>query len=169
MKLFCGITLALVLASAAAAQAPGAISATPSAHQVELARRVVSATGDEKTILAQVQSLVGQQIAATQKQFEALDRANGLSDTPTVPALPDQTVADLVHEMLEARVGVYASVYSEAELQGIVDYYSSPLGQRILAKQPQLSQAMGAAMFKIIQGHMAATTAKLISDIKAQK
>lgn len=35
----------------------------------------------------------------------------------------------------------YASVYTESEVKGIVEFYKSPAGQKMLAKMPELMQA----------------------------
>jgi len=57
---------------------------------------------------------------------------------------------------------VYASVFTAQEIDGLIKFYKSPLGQKLLAKEPQLTKAtmqkMQAEMAKImpkIQANMA--------------
>jgi len=58
---------------------------------------------------------------------------------------------------------VYASVFTEPELQGIIDFYQSPVGQKFLEKQPELMQATMQQM----QGEMAKHMPKIQADIQA--
>lgn len=37
-------------------------------------------------------------------------------------------------------ISIYAETFDEKELQGLVDFYSSPVGKKIIAKQPELMQ-----------------------------
>ena len=43
-------------------------------------------------------------------------------------------------ELLDALVPVYARAYDLSELEGLVAFYKSPLGQRVIALQPGLLQ-----------------------------
>jgi hypothetical protein len=36
---------------------------------------------------------------------------------------------------------IYAEVFTEEEIQGMIDFYKSPVGQKMLAKQPELAAA----------------------------
>lgn len=49
---------------------------------------------------------------------------------------------------------IYAEVFTADEIQGLIDFYSSPVGQKLLEKQPQLTAAtmrrMQAEMAKIM-------------------
>ena len=41
---------------------------------------------------------------------------------------------------------IYSDVFTEDEIQGIIDFYKSPIGQKMLEKQPELT---GATMQKM--------------------
>jgi len=58
---------------------------------------------------------------------------------------------------------IYASVFSEEELQGLIDFYQSPVGQKFLEKQPEL---MKTTMQKM-QGEMAKIMPQIQADIQA--
>jgi hypothetical protein len=49
-----------------------------------------------------------------------------------------------------AYVKLYADTYTEAELDGILAFYKSPVGEAMLTKTPQLS----AGVMEIVHGHM---------------
>ena len=52
---------------------------------------------------------------------------------------------------------LYASTYSESEIDGILAFYKSPAGQAMLAKSPQLSQGA----MQIVRGRMTAFQPKM--------
>lgn len=56
---------------------------------------------------------------------------------------------------------IYASVFTEEELQALVDFYKSPIGKKFLEKQPEL---MAATMQKM-QGEMAKIMPKIQADV----
>ncbi|MEM9398665.1 MAG: DUF2059 domain-containing protein [Verrucomicrobiota bacterium] len=49
---------------------------------------------------------------------------------------------------------IYSSVFTEEELQGLIDFYKSPVGQKFIKKQPELQaatmQKMQVEMMKIM-------------------
>lgn len=48
-------------------------------------------------------------------------------------------------------VDVYAEVFTPEEIQGLIDFYESPLGRAFLAKQPQLTAATMERMQDMMQ------------------
>ena len=56
---------------------------------------------------------------------------------------------------------IYASVFSEDEIQALIDFYSSPAGKKFLDKQPEL---MTATMQKL-QGEMAKLMPRIQADV----
>jgi hypothetical protein len=48
-------------------------------------------------------------------------------------------------ELEELVVPIYARHFSEAELQGLIDFYSSPLGRKVVGEMPQVLQESVAA------------------------
>lgn len=69
-------------------------------------------------------------------------------------------------------VDIYAEVFTAEELQGIVEFYESPEGQKFVQKQPQLMQvtmqkmqALMAEMMPEIQKEME----QLVEEVEAEK
>ena len=47
-------------------------------------------------------------------------------------------------------VKIYADNFDEAELQGLIDFYKTPVGQTWIAKQPQIQAATMQAMAQLM-------------------
>jgi len=67
---------------------------------------------------------------------------------------------------------IYSNVFSAEEIQGLIDFYETPLGKKLLEKQPEL---MAATMQKM-QGEMSkfmpkiqAAAMKAVQEAKAEK
>ncbi len=65
---------------------------------------------------------------------------------------------------------IYASVYTEEEMQGIVTFYKSATGQKMLSKMPELMQASNGIMQDAVKNMMPKiqTLQKEMSDELAQ-
>jgi hypothetical protein len=61
-----------------------------------------------------------------------------------------------------AYIHAYSETYTEEELQGMIDFYKSPLGQQWAAKQLQIH----IALFKKLQPIMVQATSKLNEELK---
>lgn len=54
-------------------------------------------------------------------------------------------VADTVRRMRPDMVKAVANTYSDAELRALVEFYGSPVGRSVVAKNPRLMESMGRA------------------------
>jgi len=68
--------------------------------------------------------------------------------------------------MIAQMDGIYADVYSEAELKAMQVFFNSPEGQSMLAKQPQIMAHLMPLIQKMQQGLMPKVQ-KLVEDAKA--
>lgn len=132
-----GLSLALFVAAVptGAAVAQPAPAAAPSPRAMELARRMMKVIGVED----QVDSMIAAMLPA-------------MAESPSVKALPPaarQLVLDTTREVMRdtytpaliARMTPeYASAFTEMELEGIVAFYESPVGQAAIRRTPQLTQ-----------------------------
>jgi hypothetical protein len=57
-------------------------------------------------------------------------------------------------KMEEPLIALYGSVFSEAELQDIIEFYQSPAGQKMLKRQPELMQGTMVMMQQQMQSLM---------------
>jgi hypothetical protein len=120
-------------------------AATP--EHLALAREVMKAMEAEKILEAlqpQLQQLgvqITRQLTA-QYGFTAAEAAEITKVQERILALSTDSFRRLVPEMERA----YADTYTEAELRAMKTFYSSPEGQAVLKKQPELVKRLGPAM-----------------------
>lgn len=66
---------------------------------------------------------------------------------------------------------IYASVYSEQEVDGLIAFYKSPVGQEMVAKQPEIvakSQTVTQAMFAAVQPQIMQAVIEFANQEKAK-
>ncbi|GHW87668.1 hypothetical protein VCSRO104_3693 [Vibrio cholerae] len=69
-------------------------------------------------------------------------------------------------------ISIYSNHFSEEELKGMIDFYSSDVGQSILKKMPvvmQESMLMSQSMLQRILPQMQTLTAAFESELKAHR
>ena len=131
------LTLALGLAAAgpvpAHAQTPAPQAASPSPRALELAKRLMKASGAEGQVDLIVQAMVTQMAS----------RTRGLTNEQL--DLVAHTVRDVMREdftprLIDRMTPIYAQTFTEAELEAIVAFYESPVGKAAITRTPQLMQ-----------------------------
>jgi hypothetical protein len=142
--------IGLVLAVGIASNACGQELPKPAPHALELARRVVFAATDEETMIAQARQLSRSMM---QKSLDQMLKTSGLQmdvDKFIETIMPFDEIDKATRGLLARQIEIYATVYSEDDLQGIVNFYASPAGKSFLAKTPlvqkQLEQSMLSSM-----------------------
>jgi hypothetical protein len=101
------------------------VSPAPTARSLDLARRYMAATNDLK-------------------KYEALLKASmaGAPSTGAGGAMEQEAAAMLARRQAKLapyRLAAVAETYSEPELQAVVEFYESPTGHAIIAKQPDVA------------------------------
>jgi hypothetical protein len=103
------------------------------AEKTALARQFLEATG-----------ALEQAIRVVETNLPAQRAAN-----PAIPAVFwDRLLAQVKarrNEFLDETAPVFARLFTVAELKGLVEFYGSPLGKRLLQIQPQMSKELGEA------------------------
>jgi len=106
---------------------------------------------------AQITDMMSQMIASQGLSEEETQEAIQLSKQSM-----DSTFEAMKEIDWEKMFGeIYASVFSEEEIQGLIDFYKSPVGQKFLEKQPEL---MAATMQKM-QGEMMKIMPQIQADV----
>ncbi len=133
--------------AARAAQQPSPPAAAPSPRALELTKRYIAALHIDQSMKPMMQSMLGpmldQQAKANPNMTEAQRKA-------VREALEEFVGGDLMDEIMERTTPIYATIFSEDELQALVDFYESPRGQSIVGKMPQMGPAMGKIMVEIM-------------------
>ena len=137
------IALAFCLPAAALAQAPAAAPAAPQAQAAPapraeaLVRRYLAASHME----AQIDSLLASMLPVMMEQQARLNPKVTAEDQKMILETTRQVMRDtFTPKLIERAIPIYASTFSESELEGMVAFYESPTGQAVLAKNPLVAQ-----------------------------
>ncbi len=94
-------------------------------------------TGAIDASLAQVEGFADRMIESQNLTPEQVQEAKALSRKSMQASM--QVIKSIDWNTMFAEI--YADVFSEEELQALIDFYQSDVGQKFLEKQPQLMQA----------------------------
>ena len=118
-------------------------------------------------MLNSIEGMMNQQFAAMNLPEEGVIQAQKLGDEMT-DWLRSVLIWDDVKEMY---VDLYVDVFTEQEIHELVDFYRSPLGQKLQEKMPalmqksmQLGQQLAMAKMPELQAKMQAAIAELQSE-----
>ena len=128
MRLYPALALVAVLAFAGTARAQQVDSAKAS-----LIRKIIKATNMGEQMIMAIQSSVPDQRAANPRipavfWDRFLERANSRKE-----------------ELLSQMVPIYAAIFTTRELEGLLQFWQSNIGQRFIELQPRLTQDVMAA------------------------
>jgi hypothetical protein len=138
---------------------------SPLAHADEASKE---AKVHELFIAMRMEHTMDQMMGMMQQQIQQMAMNAPVSDTmtPAQKKLTDEYMATTMKMATESMgwkaiepeyVKLYATTYTEQEIDGILAFYKSPAGQAMLAKSPELSTGA----MKIVQGKMADLQPKL--------
>ncbi|PZR36205.1 DUF2059 domain-containing protein [Caulobacter segnis] len=157
----------MVLALVAAALAPTVALAEPSAKALALTKRMVAAMHVDETMAPIMRSMTRQQFEGVVAQQKGLNDQQKAALSRAVAETMEESLNDgLMQKVMDKLIPAYAEVYTEQELQALVDFYESPIGQSVLRKMPQLGLVAGKAMGEIMPGMMADMTARMSKKLE---
>lgn len=167
-------TIALAAAAGIGLCGP-VLAADDSAEKMKLAEELV-----ELSQAKQMSKQIITQMAPAQIQIiKSMAPETDLSDAQLEAILTD--TAAIMREELEPAIAgliddmtpVYAEVYTKEELQGVVDFYKSPVGESFLSKQSlavEKSMAVSTQWAQeVIPGVMARAMPRIEARVKAMK
>ena len=139
-------TLALLLALSA----PLALAAPASDAQVDKLLEVMRARQTIETMLPQVEA-AQQQMIAQMTAGQTLSEQQRLDMQRILASSSQHIRAALAWDKLEPLYrDIYRQTFSSEDMDAMTGFYSSPAGQRLLDKMPQLMQNTMAGMQKLI-------------------
>jgi hypothetical protein len=148
----------LAAASAILACTPAVCADAPvNPHSAELARKLFAEMHMD-TLMADTMRQMGPAVLAQARQ-----RNPGLS-TQDAQAIQDamaDSMASMIRTVNERAIPLYASTFSEKELQDLVNFYDSPSGQAMLSKMPVLMAKMGPMVTDLMPEMMADMTKRI--------
>lgn len=131
----------VVAVLALAMMAGSAMAQTPSARQLELAKRYVAAIDMQDNYERTMQAM----LPVLQAQMAQSGKL-----TPEQQAKLAQITLEvsgkMVTKMLAKMPTIMAEVFTEAELEGLVRFYESPVGKSLIAKTPEMSAKIAPLM-----------------------
>lgn len=152
-----GLSVGLLLSPAAgfaqSAHAP-AVAAAPvadaaSARKLELARRYFSALHYEETMSSMLEGL--DPLLAMGDEFR--DEADQ-ADSEAMRAASRDAMVALTPKLIEGMTPIVAGLFTEPELEALVAFYESPVGQSVIKKAPQMMEPTSKLMMSLMPGYL---------------
>lgn len=114
-------------------------AAPPSARRLELTRRYI-----ELTMTDQLEDAI-RLMVVNQMMLDPNMRDMPEEDRQFITDLTAEITTDMIPQMFEAMIPVYANAFTETELEALIAFYDSELGRGIIAKtliaMPEATQA----------------------------
>ncbi|MDP6038480.1 MAG: DUF2059 domain-containing protein [Candidatus Latescibacteria bacterium] len=97
-----------------------------------------------------IQDTIEQSFAAAKQmlpaQMQKMQHQMGKSDSDPEALVKSEKMMDMISQELsweklkDQYIALYADVFTEAELKGLLAFYESPIGQKFVNKQPELTK-----------------------------
>jgi hypothetical protein len=137
----------------------------PSAHSLELAKRMFSQMNMSQLSATMMKSVEPAMLAQARKANPALtdEQAKAISEAVT------EASNDMMSKMMERMIPLYASTFTEKELQDAVTFYEGPSGKAMLQKMPVLMANMGPIMAELMPEMTSDVTRRLCAKTDCSK
>lgn len=116
-------------------------AAAPSARQLDLTRRYIHLLMSD-----QFEDVIREMIGDEAGRDETLPE----EDRQFVVDLATELTTDLIPQMINEMVPVYAAAFTEAELEALVAFYETEMGRSIAAKSVQVMPAADRAVMSVL-------------------
>jgi hypothetical protein len=146
----------------AAQQASPPAAATPSPRALALAKRYIDALHVDQTMKPMLQGMIG---PVLDEQARANPNLTDAQRKAVREAVEEFMGGDMMNDILDRMTPVYATTFSEDELQALVDFYESPKGQSIVAKMPGMGPAMARIMVEMMPEIRAGMTKRVCEKL----
>ncbi|HEX3366175.1 DUF2059 domain-containing protein [Phenylobacterium sp.] len=159
--------VACLAAAGAIAAATPAISADapPSAHSLELSRQLFAEMHMDQMVGQMMKSMVPAMMAQARKANPSLTDEQAAAMTEAVT----ESTADMLGKITDKFIPLYASTFTEKELQDVVNFYNSPSGQAVLNKMPVMMSQIGPTMTELMPAMTADVLRRLCSKTDCSK
>jgi len=172
MKRFVVAALAVLCLAAGSAQAAEPVRAStpavaPSPKALALTRRYLAALHMKDNFRPMMNGLMKSMLDQQAASSELKPEQRALVVRAVTEAFDESMQAGMLDRMMEAMVPSMATVFSEDELQALVDFYESPKGQAIVGKMPAFGQLAGVEMMKFMPEMQADLKARVTAKMQA--
>ena len=126
---------------------PTATQVTPSPRALALTKRYVAALHVDETMKPMMKSMMGPMMDEQARAYPNLTDEQRKAVRETVEEFVG---GDMMDDILERMTPAYATIFTEDELQALVDFYESPTGQSIIGKMPQMGPVAARVMVELM-------------------
>jgi hypothetical protein len=134
----------------------------PNPHSVELARRLFADMHMDRMMGDMMKNMAPAMVEQMRKTNPALTEA----DAKAVSEVATESTTTMMTKIMDRMVPLYASTFTEKELQDVVAFYEGPSGQAMLAKMPVLMTKMTPVMIELMPEMQADMHKRLCARIK---
>ena len=142
-----------------------AADAAPSAHNLDLARRLFTDMHMDQTMAGMMRSVMPAMVAQVRKANPAMSDAQAQAITEATT----QSSQAMMGKIMDRMIPLYASTFTEKELQDLVNFYEGPSGRAMLAKMPTLMAKMTPIMVEMMPEMQADIRQRVCSKIDCTK
>lgn len=137
----------------------------PSAHSEALARKLFTEMHMDQMMGNMMRQMGPAMIAEQRKANPNLTEhdARAISDAVA------ESMDGFMQKVIERSIPLYATTFTEKELQDLVDFYGTPSGQAMLAKMPVLTTKMIPIVTEMMPEMTADLTKRICSKIDCSK
>ena len=146
------------------AQPCAAADAAP-AHNLELARRLFTGMHMDQMMAGMMRNMMPAMVAQARKTNPAMSDAQAEAITEATT----QSVQAMMSKTMDRMIPLYASTFTEKELQDLVNFYEGPSGQAMLAKMPTLMSKMTPIMTEMMPEMQADIRRRVCAKIDCSK
>jgi hypothetical protein len=139
--------------------------APPNPHSVELARQLFS----EMHMDTLMGDMMRQMTPALLAQARARNPAVSEADVRAFQEATADSMQAMMAKVNERAIPLYASTFSEKELQDLVNFYDSPTGRAMLAKMPTLMNKMAPMVTDLMPEMVADMTKRICAKTDCSK
>jgi hypothetical protein len=146
------------------AQAAPAVPKQISEEKKLLLRQLVEMTGSKKSY-EQTQQLM---VAQMQQQFNSLGGRSGSTDISKF--MKEFNEKFTYEQMLETVLyPTYDEYFTEDDIKGMIAFYKTPTGEKMISVSPQLTQTIFKRTFEVLTPYIAEITDKMKKPTKKRK
>jgi len=157
--------LALAAACLTATPALCADAPAPNAHGLELSRHLFAEMHMDRMMDGMMKNMMPAMVAQMRKANPAItdEQAQILGEAVT------EASQGLMAKVTDQMIPLYASTFTEKELQDLVAFYDGPSGQAMLAKMPILMAKVTPVMAELMPGMTADVHRRVCAKIDCSK
>lgn len=159
------IAFALLATLATATPAVSADAPAGNAHSLQLAKHLFAEMHMEQLMAGMMKNMTPMMVAQARKKNPSLTDAQA----DIISQAISESSQAMMAKAIDRFVPLYASTFTEKELEDLVAFYDGPTGQAVLTKMPVLMSKMGPVMSELMPNMMADVNQRICSKMDCSK